>query len=168
MAASWDDFQGVNRGYVLELYEQYRRNPQSVDAAARDLLAQLPTPPASEATAARATETGADARHLLGAFNYVQCIRRYGHLGAHIDPLGSEPQGDPLLEPAAHNLTDPDLESLPPDLVDTPLAAGASSMADVIDRLKEVYCGTIGYDLAHIFVPEERRWLREAIETRGR
>src|SRR5688500_4895823 len=166
MAASWDDFQGVNRGYVLELYEQYRRDPASVDAATRDLLAQLPAPPPAASGAGTAARTGADARGLLGAFNYVQCIRRYGHLGAHLDPLGSEPQGDPLLEPAAHNLTVDDLRSLPPDLVDTPLSEGASSMADVIDRLKQAYCGTIGYDLAHIFVPEERRWLREAIETR--
>jgi 2-oxoglutarate dehydrogenase E1 component len=165
MAASWDDFQGVNRGYVLELYEQYRRDPTSVDETTRNLLAQLPEPP-STAAETRAASTGAEARQLLGAFNYVQCIRRYGHLGAHLDPLGGEPLGDPLLEPAAHNLSDGDLLSQPADLVDTPLSAGASSMAEVIDRLKQVYCGTTGYDLAHIFVPEERRWLREAIETR--
>ena len=166
MAASWDDFQGVNRGYVLELYEQYRRDPKSVDDATRDLLATLPAPPGEPMGASLAAGDGQRPAHLLGAFNYVQCVRRYGHLGAHIDPLGSEPQGDPLLEPAAHNLTDADLKALPATLVDTPLNTGASSMADVIDRLKEVYCGTIGYDLAHIFVPEERRWLREAIETR--
>ena len=165
MAASWDDFQGVNRAYVLELYEQYRRDPTSVDDGTRDLLAQLPAPPAASGGTGGAG-TGAEARQLLGAFNYVQCIRRYGHLGAHLDPLGGEPQGDPLLEPAAHNLTDADLGVLPADLVDTPLSSGAGSMAEVIGRLKQVYCGTIGYDLAHIFVPEERRWLREAIETR--
>jgi 2-oxoglutarate dehydrogenase E1 component len=39
-------------------------------------------------------------------------------------------------------------------------------MAEVVTRLREIYCGTTGYDLAHIFVPEERRWLRDAIESR--
>ena len=38
-------------------------------------------------------------------------------------------------------------------------------MADVVARLREIYCSTTGYDFAHIFVPEERRWLRDAIET---
>ena len=38
-------------------------------------------------------------------------------------------------------------------------------MADVVDRLRAIYCSTTGYDFAHIFVPEERRWLRDAIET---
>ena len=29
--AGWQDFTGLNRGYVLELYEKYRRDPASVD-----------------------------------------------------------------------------------------------------------------------------------------
>src|SRR6187397_2111810 len=115
--ASWDDFQGVNRGYALDLYEQYRRDPKSVDDATRELFEKLPPPPASdEATASawsqsRSAGAGDDAR-LVGAFNLVLCIRRYGHLGAHIDPLGSEPVGDPLLEPSSHRLTDADLHAL--------------------------------------------------------
>ncbi len=32
-------------------------------------------------------------------------------------------------------------------------------------RLRAIYCGTTGYDFAHIFVPEERDWLRDAVET---
>ena len=125
MPANWNEFQGVNLAYALELYEP-----------------------------------------LVGAFNYVQCIRRYGHLAATLDPLGSVPSGDPLLEPDAHNLTQAVLESMPATLVETPVADGAKSMAEVIDRLKALYCSTTGYDLAHIFVPDERRWLREAIETK--
>ena len=159
--ASWDDFQGVNRGYALDLYEQYRRDPKSVDDATRKLFEQLPPPPASDEGAASTN----DAR-LVGAFNLVQCIRRYGHLGAHIDPLGSEPAGDPLLEASSHRLTDADLRALPSAIVDTPVATGASSMAEVVAHLYQIYCGTTGYDLAHIFVPEERRWLRDAIESR--
>ena len=166
--ASWDDFQGVNRGYVLELYEQFRLNPSSVPEEMRAMLEQLPPPPVSADPAdapARATARAGDAR-LVGAFNLVQCIRRYGHLGARIDPLGSEPTGDPLLVPESHHLTDADLRALPATLVNSPVAEGAASMAEVVGRLLEIYCGTIGYDIAHIFVPEERRWLRDAIESR--
>jgi 2-oxoglutarate dehydrogenase E1 component len=189
MAASWSDFQGVNLAYALELYDRFQRDPNSVDASAREWLKQLPAPPNSgtpeprPSTDARGGLSNVEGRHLgtrnpgtshpgtsdlrnVGTFNYVQCIRRYGHLAAAIDPLGSVPAGDPLLEPDAHDLTDADLQALPPDVVETPVAAGARSMADVIERLKNLYCSTTGYDLAHIFVPEERRWLREVIETR--
>jgi 2-oxoglutarate dehydrogenase E1 component len=50
-------------------------------------------------------------------------------------------------------------------LIAGPAAQGASSLWDVVERLRSIYCGTTGYDVAHIFVPEERRWLREVIET---
>ena len=99
MPLNWDDFQGVNRGYALDLYEQYRRDPKSVDDATRKLFEQLPAPPASDEGAGAPSQPrsagAADDARLVGAFNLVQCIRRYGHLGAHIDPLGSEPVGDP-------------------------------------------------------------------------
>ena len=170
MSVNWDDFQGVNRGYVLELYERYQNDPSSMDEAARALVRQLPPPPGdSVAAPVKATQVAgasADAGKLVGAFNLVQCIRRYGHLAARIDPLGSERSGDPLLNPASHGLTESDLQALPPNVIETPVADGAKSMADVVSRLSELYCGTVGYDLAHIFVPEERRWLRQAIETR--
>jgi 2-oxoglutarate dehydrogenase E1 component len=167
---NWNDFHGVNRGYALEQYERFRRDPRSVDAATRAILEQLPPPPSAEAAGGREAGEGRERSTLhgallLGTFNLCQSIRRYGHLAARIDPLGSEPTGDPLLEPDAHGLTSAELRQLPPTLVDTPLSAGASSMDDVVSRLRDVYCGTTGYDLAHIFVPAERRWLRAAIES---
>ena len=36
--ATWREFTGLNRGYVLELYEKYRKDPASVDAETRALL----------------------------------------------------------------------------------------------------------------------------------
>ena len=34
-----------------------------------------------------------------------------------------------------------------------------------IQALRRIYCGSIGYDYEHIYLPEERSWLREAAET---
>ena len=35
----WDQFTGVNAGYVYELYERYQRDPESVDEATRAMFA---------------------------------------------------------------------------------------------------------------------------------
>ena len=43
--AGWQEFTGLNRGYVLELYERYRRDPAAVDAETRALFERW-TPPA--------------------------------------------------------------------------------------------------------------------------
>ena len=47
--ASWQEFTGLNRGYVLELYDRYRQDPSSVDAETRALFDQWTPPPAESA-----------------------------------------------------------------------------------------------------------------------
>ena len=47
--AGWQEFTGLNRGYVLELYERYRQDPQAVDARTRELFANWAPPPAPSA-----------------------------------------------------------------------------------------------------------------------
>ena len=80
-------------------------------------------------------------------------------------PLGTPPIGDPSLQPETHGVTGAELQTMPADLVGGPLAQGAANAWEAIERLRRVYCSSTGYDLAHIFVPEERAWLREAIES---
>jgi 2-oxoglutarate dehydrogenase E1 component len=170
--SEWRDFQGVNEAYALELYERYRRDPHAMDAATRAFFAQHPAPaeivaarPASLADRAALEAAPTQARVVVGAVNLAMSIRRYGHLAAQIDPLGDPPAGDPSLQPDTHGVTEDDLRALPASLVPTPLADRSATMWDVVQRLRQVYCSTTGYDFAHIFVPEERHWLREAVET---
>jgi 2-oxoglutarate dehydrogenase E1 component len=165
MSSAWRNIEGVNQGYVLELFERYQRDPASVDPATREWFAAW-TPPAPDAEPPPIIlPPGARPEAIVGAVNLAQSIRRYGHLAATIDPLGSRPIGDPALLPETHRVTEADLRALPATLISGPVAAQATSMWDVIERLRAIYCSTTGYDVAHIFVPEERRWLREAIET---
>ena len=162
-----DQFQGVNAGYVFELYERYRQNPDSVDAATREVFERwTPTDAGTPAGAATGPVSPDLLQKAVSAFNLAQSIRRYGHLAAQIDPLGSTPLGDPSLAPATHGLSVGDLEQLPASLIGGPAAEGAPSAHAAIEKLREVYCSTTGYDYAHVFVPEERQWLRHAAEAR--
>ena len=169
MSLTWKDFQGVNAAAALELYERFRTDPASVDPDTRAFFERTPPPASSEAAArvpAGAPGACPPPPHLVvGAVNLAQSIRRYGHLAAEIDPLGSRPMGDPALRPETHGVTEADLKSLPASLFDGPVADGAETMWDVVERLRAIYCSTTGYDIAHIFVPEERKWLSEVIET---
>ncbi|MCR4373647.1 MAG: 2-oxoglutarate dehydrogenase E1 component, partial [Acidobacteria bacterium] len=161
-------FQGVNEGYVLELYDKWRQDPLSVDQAARDLFARWtpgPQDPRTPGPQDSRTSGPQDPGKIVGAINLAQSIRRYGHLAAQIDPLGGRPMGDPALLPETHGVTESDLRAMPASLMRGHIAHGAGSMWDVVERLRQIYCSTTGYDIAHIFVPDERRWLREAVET---
>ncbi len=172
--SSWRDFGGINEGYVLELYERFQKDPSSVDAASRAMFEQLGQPGTAPGTAPgtphSAPGTAPGTRHhalgtIVGAVTLAESIRRYGHLAARIDPLGTEPVGDPALLPETHGVSERDLAELPASLVGGPLAEGAAHAGEAIARLRRVYCSSIGFDIAHIFVPEERHWLRHHIEA---
>ena len=62
-------------------------------------------------------------------------------------------------------MSEAELAALPASLVGGPLAEGAAHAGEAIARLRTVYCSSIGFDLAQIFVPEEREWLRHHIEA---
>src|SRR6476646_9630800 len=159
----WEGFSGVNSGYVPELYERFRKDPASVDEATRAIFEQWTPPHDGEPSASSAD--GVAARVAVDAVHLAQSIRRYGHLAAQLDPLGTRPPGDPSLLLETHGVTDADLRRLPATLLSSPLVERAASMQELVDAFRQIYCSTTGYDLSHIFVPEERKWLRQAIES---
>lgn len=177
----WKDFRGLNAGYVAELYERYRRDPGSVDPATRAVF-EKSAPPADlgESSGGRPGEgrysTGTPAfsgrpnaleeiHKVVGAVNLAESIRKFGHLAARLDPLGSEPHGDPSLDLAFHGVTENDLRRLPASIIVGPIAQGKPSAFEVIEELRRVYSSHTGYDYAHLRDPEEREWLRTAAES---
>jgi 2-oxoglutarate dehydrogenase E1 component len=128
-------------------------------------------PPATPPAALRAPAPAVapiDAELLGGiaaSMALVKAIRMHGHLNARLDPLGSEPPGDPALEPLrlTPKLT-PELQArIPAKLLR--LHVEGETLADALPRLLETYTGTIAYEIEHISDHEERVWLRQAIES---
>ena len=159
-------FGGVNAAYVWELYERYRQNPESVDPATRAAFESwTPAELGGVSVEPAAGQASADVDDVVAATILADSIRRYGHLAARLDPLGSPPIGDPSLSPSSYSLTDDDLRRLPASLVGGPVAETSTTAFNAIEKLRRVYCSTTGFDYAQIFVPEERDWLRHAAES---
>jgi 2-oxoglutarate dehydrogenase E1 component len=166
----FQDFHGPNAGYVLELYDRYQQDPDSVDAATRAYFKNW-TPLPNGLTTVEAAVGGAaaptvDTNKIVGAVNLAQSIREYGHLAAQLDPLGGPPPGDPALAPEYHGLSEADLNELPAHLIGGPLAETSRTAAEAIHKLREVYATTVGYDYDHLRQPVERHWLRQVAESR--
>jgi 2-oxoglutarate dehydrogenase E1 component len=127
-------------------------------------------PGATEAPAPAAPPAEAELDdELLGAVAAAMALlkahRMHGHLAARLDPLGSEPVGDPALEPERlqPKLT-PELQARIPASVLRTYVPG-ETLADILPRLQDTYCGTIAYELEHMADHERRVWLRQVIES---
>src|SRR5215217_4354734 len=103
---------------------------------------------------------------VAAAMALVTAYRTHGHLAAHLDPLGSEPVGDPALEPERREpkLTEELQRLIPAELLGVHVSG--ETLADVLPQLREVYCGTSAYEIEHISDHEQRVWLRTVIESR--
>ena len=97
------------------------------------------------------------------ATSLLKAHRMHGHLAAKLDPLGSEPEGDPALDPETVGLTPELMARIPAKVLRTHVPG--ATLADALPHLRETYCGTIAYEIEHIASHRQRTWLREKIES---
>jgi len=101
--------------------------------------------------------------HVAAAMALVKAHRTHGHLAARLDPLGSEPAGDPALDPATLGLTPEIMAQIPASILR--VAVPGETLGEVLPNLQATYCGTIAYEVEHVSDHEQRVWLREMIES---
>jgi 2-oxoglutarate dehydrogenase E1 component len=133
--------------------------------------AAAPAPPASTpAVAAPGPPAAVSAQPdeemmaaVQAATSLLKAHRTHGHLAAHLDPLGRQPEGDPALDPEPLGLT-PELMARIPSRILRMYVPG-ETLAESLPHLRETYCGPIAYEIEHIGSHRQRLWLREAIES---
>ena len=171
-------FDFVNRAnaeYIDRLYEQYQRDPRSLDATwqayfsgfeyAGGRNAPAPKQTHSAGTAGGPGPTSRDGlsgNASIGIFDLVHSYRELGHFIADLDPLGHNRASHPLLELGEFNLTPSDL--------DRTVGSGSflgqtdGSLRDLIDKLRETYCRTLGVQYMEISDKAQRDWLAQRME----
>ena len=100
---------------------------------------------------------------VAAGMDMVSSYRRFGHLAANLDPLGSPPIGDPTLNPETWGLTPALMSAIPTGVLR--IKVPGNTLADALPRLRETYSSTIAYEIEHISNTGQRRWLREYIES---
>ncbi|MEA2358828.1 MAG: hypothetical protein QOI62_2088, partial [Solirubrobacteraceae bacterium] len=178
MTSTYDHrvIQGAESGRFLAVVEAYLQGEngfyEGVFASLGAQLGPAPAPPAPAAAAAAARATpappvGAADEQLLqsvqAATSLLKAHRTHGHLAARLDPLDTEPVGDPALDPEPLGLTPAIMAQIPARILR--MHVPGATLADALPHLRETYCGTIAYEIEHIASHRQRMWLREKIEA---
>ncbi len=130
----------------------------AVEAAPAPVPASVPAPGGVPAVTDDEMLAG-----VAAAMSVVKAHRSHGHLAARLDPLGSEPPGDPALSTENVGLTPEVMARIPASLLRVKVPG--DSFAAALPHLRDAYCGTIAYEIEHLSEHQKRLWLRGVIES---
>jgi 2-oxoglutarate dehydrogenase E1 component len=177
---------GASLGFVEELYARFLSDPASVDASWRSHFGRLEGDPfaalpqlgpkrapaglfragAQERRNGVAMGSGAELAALQDRVD--QLIRAYrvrGHLIAQLDPLGLPRPPQPELEMAFYGLSDEHLDRTFSS--STIFGTRSLTLRQMLQRLHDTYCRSIGVQFMHIDDLHVKNWLMERMEGTG-
>ncbi|MDX1518536.1 MAG: 2-oxoglutarate dehydrogenase E1 component [Gammaproteobacteria bacterium] len=175
----------LNAPFIEQLYENYLNDPQSVTANWRDYFDQLAQEAGDRDRShsqirerlresaftgqQRLPATGgstADREHDKKQVSVLQLINAHrflGHRNADLDPLNQYERPEiSELNPGYHNLQEADMDTV----FNTGSLVGpdTATLRDILARVHNTYCGTIGAEYMHINETEQKRWIQDRLE----
>ena len=99
----------------------------------------------------------------IKAVAMIRSYRQRGHLIAKLDPLGLL-KADYLdeLHPESYGFKKEDYQKR--IFLDGVTNKKESNIKEILEFLREKYCGSLGYEYMHISNPTERKWFRDRVE----
>jgi 2-oxoglutarate dehydrogenase E1 component len=180
---------GGNAPYVEEMYENYLANPGSVPDTWREYFDALQHVPAVDGSNAKdvphlpvinafaerakaggtkvvmASENIEMGRKRTAVQQLIAAYRNVGQRWADLDPLKrTERPNIPDLDPAFYGFTDADQETVF-DTSNTFFGKNNMSLRELLNALRETYCGTLGAEFMYTSEMGEKRWWQEKLES---
>jgi 2-oxoglutarate dehydrogenase E1 component len=184
---------GSNAQFIAQLYAKWVSAPESVDPDFASLFAALddpskavmmdaigaswaprpvefdsPAPPdrpgkPQPSTAAAEGDSRAATLDSIRALMLIRVYRVRGHLEAQLDPLGLKQPGQySELDPKTYGFSDDDMDRA--IFIDGVLGRETATMREILEILRESYCGPIGVEFMHIQDPAQKSWIQRRIE----
>jgi len=180
---------GGNAPYVEEMYENYLADPTSVPDSWRDYFDALQNVPALDGSAARdvphlpvinafaerakqgvtqvvvASNANPElARKQVYAQQLIAAYRNVGQRWADLDPLKrTEREQIPDLDPAFYGFGDADFETVF-STNNTFFRRETMPLRELLNALRETYCGSIGAEFMYLSDQTQKRWWQERLE----
>ncbi|KYD02527.1 2-oxoglutarate dehydrogenase E1 component [Bacillus atrophaeus] len=166
---NWEEFYGPNLGYALELYDQYVKDPKSIDPDLKDMFDELGAPPSQIKEASGTKEPGRITADLIqkiaSAVKLAEDIRTYGHLNASVNPLRKDREKRELFPLSDYGLTEQEIKEIPASVICKDAPKNITNGIEAIEHLRNTYKKTISFEFDHVHHFEEREWLTNMVES---
>ena len=154
-----------NADLIDQNYETWLSSPDSLPTEWRAFfegfeLAQSPSSATKAASSDNTPEGFASKQsRLIGA---IYAYRSIGHTIAHFNPLNKETPHNPRLTLERLGLEEADLDTV--FHTGNYLNGVEMTARELLERLQQTYCHTVGFEYIHIQETPRRRWLQARIE----
>ncbi|GAK11140.1 LOW QUALITY PROTEIN: 2-oxoglutarate dehydrogenase E1 component [Geomicrobium sp. JCM 19039] len=170
LGKSWETFHGPNLGYVMDMYEVYKDNPDEVEEDLKAWFDAYGAPTMDETTngvsVMDSQEVNSSSMHkVAAAIKLADNIRTFGHLLADMNPLQEPGEESSFLDPKEHGLSEDDLKSMPAEMLCKDAPNTVRNGLDAINHLKQMYTKSIAFEFHHVHDLEEKNWLNQMVET---
>jgi 2-oxoglutarate dehydrogenase E1 component len=147
---------------ISELYSQYKKDPSSVEEGWRKFFegfefaeTNFPSLPNSGGGTINNKE--------FAVHNLINAYRNRGHLFTKTNPVRERRKHGPGLELANFDLTDADLDTN--FKAGEQCGLGETTLRNIVDHLKCVYCQSIGVEFTYMRQPEKVQWMIDKLHV---
>ncbi|MCB9087947.1 MAG: 2-oxoglutarate dehydrogenase E1 component [Calditrichae bacterium] len=148
--------------YIESLYQDYRKDPQSVDAGWRKFFEGFEFAQLGNGKPAAAGVAG-ERQKEVQVLNLINAYRTRGHLFTQTNPVRKRRDYKPGLELEQFTLSEADLDTV--FHAGSEIGLGPAKLSDIIEHLKTTYCHSIGAEYMFIRIPERVKWLQQKMES---
>ncbi len=152
-------------GFIENLYKDYLQNPESVDAEWRKFFAGFDF--AINGDYIKSDAQSKDSPQNVSpkefqVYKLIQAYRDKAHLVSYTNPIRKRKDRHADLDISYFDLEESDLDV--EFLAGFDIGLGKAKLREIIERLKKIYCRTIGWEYNYVIDRDELKWLREQIE----
>ena len=151
----------ANTAFFEEIYEQYLKEPDSVESSWRSFFQGYDFANESYSEEELEAQLPDSFKKEFKVINLINAYRQRGHLFTKTNPVRDRRDYNPKLDLKNFDLSDADLNTV--FQAGTQCGIGAVSLKVIVEHLKKVYCQSIGVEYMYIRDPKERDWIQNYI-----
>lgn len=148
--------------YIESMYKNYKQNPDSVEEGWRVFFEGFDFSANGHSDAVEGS-TGEISSKEFGVMSIIHGFRSRGHLLSTTNPIMTRRDRRPHLDLMDYGLEEADMGKV--FKAGEEIGLKNATLQQILDRLRNIYCGNLGVEYAHIENREKRMWLRDKMES---